>query len=244
MVTVSQTFPVSDGLDTFGEQWSSVLFFTLDLPDLFLTCSLGLRVFVGRIPEVKCPVSSLRTQGALLNTINLTYHCWRRPWSPGSGCVVKYLLGCICVILILANFDFDFVWFWFSVCYRAVGGGKFFQQCCLHGRIRSCGLFARVLWIAERNALNVILALLLNSSFAVLAHVSWALVSDWRKHSLQRFFGGNDLERKENTKAVQLCFCTMVQSFKNQRGTVNTALGGKSWDLGFTVSSDSSNSRI
>lgn len=43
-------------------------------------------------------------------------------------------------------------------------------------------------WIAERCVLNVIFVFLLNFSFAVLFHVSWALVSKWRKHRLQRFF--------------------------------------------------------
>ena len=47
MVTVLQTFPVFDGLDIFGEQWSSVLFLSLDLPDLFLTFSLGVWVLGG-----------------------------------------------------------------------------------------------------------------------------------------------------------------------------------------------------
>lgn len=154
--------------------------------------------FCGEDPRGKVPSLITSYAGALINTINLTYHCWRWPWSPGAGRAVKYLLCCICVTLILVNFRFNFVWFWFLV-------GNSFNCVVFHGRISSCGLFVRVLWIAERNALDVILALLLNSSFAVLSHVSWALVSNWRKHSLQRCFFLAMIWKEKRTLRLSSC---------------------------------------
>lgn len=143
--------------------------------------------FGGRIPEVKCPVSSLRTE---VRTV-----IWLIPVGADLDRLAQIVPSSIS--------SAAFVWFWFSqtwiliLCYfdfrfatEKWEVGQFFQLCCLHRRIRPFGLFRRVLWAAERNALNVILALLLNSSFAVLSHVSWALVSNQRKHRLQRFFWG------------------------------------------------------
>lgn len=124
-------------------------------------------------------------------------------------------------ILILTLCDFDF---WFATEKWEVG--QFFQLCCLHDRIRSFGLFMRVLWTAERNALNVILALLQNSSFAVLSHVSWALVSNQRKHRLQRFFWGAVIWKEKRT--LSLYSCASILWFRISRTSM--ALWTQLWE--------------
>ena len=144
-----------------------------------------------------------------------------------------------------------FVWFWFSQIWVLIlchfdfrcatekwEVGQFFQLCCLHGRIRSFGLFMRVLWTAERNALNVILALLLNSSFAVLSHVSWALVSNQRKHKLRRFFGGAVIWKEKRTLRLYICASTLWFGISRTSMTLWTQLwegNPETWVLQFPL---------